>query len=207
MPYCQWWANIYLHTFDSDLRFLLYRSPTLFTLFFKGRIEGQRLLPSIFCKVGVDGSMFFNLDSVKVDSYPSWSTKIDVEGSIFEKKWRPLPFTLIFSFPQNLVCECWRQTSTPTDPHPPLPLPIHNECLTSWWGGGGREGVSLGWSHKVRGKKWAYRTWGVGQWLRGNRRYRTLYICIQFITILQKPLHPPPPANCRSTPLAISLGA
>jgi hypothetical protein len=67
----QWWANIYLHTFDSDLRFLLYRSPTLFTLFFKGRIEGQRLLPSIFCKVGVDGSMFFNLDSVKVDSYPS----------------------------------------------------------------------------------------------------------------------------------------
>ena len=136
--------------------------------------------------------MFFNLDSVKVDSYPSWSTKIDVEGSIFEKKWRPLPFTLIFSFPQNLVCECWRQTSTPTDPHPPLPLPIHNECLTSWWGGGGREGVSLGWSHKVRGKKWAYRTWGVRQWLRGNRRYRTLYICIQFITILQKPLHPPP---------------
>jgi hypothetical protein len=153
------------------------------------------LLPSIFCKVGVDGSMFFNLDSVKVDSYPSWSTKIDVEGSIFEKKWRPLPFTLIFSFPQNLVCECWRQTSTPTDPHPPLPLPIHNECLTSWWGGGGREGVSLGWSHKVRGKKWAYRTWGVGQWLRGNRRYRTLYICIQFITILQKPLQPPPPCK------------
>ncbi len=32
--------------------------------FFQGRIEGQRLLPSIFCKVGVDGSMFFNLDSV-----------------------------------------------------------------------------------------------------------------------------------------------
>ena len=71
IPKQQWWANIYLHTFDSDLRFLLYRSPTLFTLFFKGRIEGQRLLPSIFCKVGVDGSMFFNLDSVKVDSYPS----------------------------------------------------------------------------------------------------------------------------------------
>jgi len=72
--------------------------------------------------------MFFNLDSLKVDSYPSWSTKIDVAGSIFEKKWRPLPFTLIFSFPKNLVSECWRQTGafsrkgshgpTPTDAHP-----------------------------------------------------------------------------------------
>jgi hypothetical protein len=71
VPVEQRWANIYLHTFDSDLRFLPNRSPTSFTLFFQGRIEGQRLLPSIFCKVGVDGSMFFNLDSVKVDSYPS----------------------------------------------------------------------------------------------------------------------------------------
>ncbi len=36
--------------------------------FFQDRIEGQRLLPSIFCKVGVDGAMFFYIDSVKVDS-------------------------------------------------------------------------------------------------------------------------------------------
>jgi hypothetical protein len=36
--------------------------------FFKGKIEGQRLLPSIFCKVGVDGAMFFKIDSVKIDS-------------------------------------------------------------------------------------------------------------------------------------------
>ncbi len=91
----QWWANIYLHTFDSDLRFLPNRSPTSFTLFFKGKIEGQSLLPSIFCKVGVDGSMFFNLDSVKVDSYPSWSTKIGVAGSIFEEKNESVKETVI----------------------------------------------------------------------------------------------------------------
>ena len=118
--YRQWWANIYLHTFDSDLRFLPNRSPTSFTLFFKGRIEGQSLLPSIFCKVEVDASMFFNLDSVKVDSYPSWSTKIDVAGSIFEKKWRPLPFTLIFSFPKNLVSE-WKTPTTTCPPRVPIP--------------------------------------------------------------------------------------
>jgi hypothetical protein len=64
----QRWAKIRPHTFDSDLRFLPNRSPTLFTLFFQGKIEGQRLLPSIFRKVGVDGTMFFNIDSVKVDS-------------------------------------------------------------------------------------------------------------------------------------------
>jgi len=64
----QRWANIYLHTLDSDLRFLPNRSPTSFTLFFQGRIEGQCLLPSIFCKVGVDGSMLFNHDSLKIDS-------------------------------------------------------------------------------------------------------------------------------------------
>ncbi len=62
------WANIYLHTLDSDLRFLPNRSPTSFTLFFQDRIEGQRLLLSIFCKVGVDGTMFFYIDSVKVNS-------------------------------------------------------------------------------------------------------------------------------------------
>jgi hypothetical protein len=67
-PYRQRWANIYLHTFDSDLRFLPNTSPTSFTLFFQGTVEGQRLLPSIFCKVGVDGAMFFYIDSVKVDS-------------------------------------------------------------------------------------------------------------------------------------------
>ena len=36
--------------------------------FFQGKIEGQCLLPSIFCKVGVDGAMFFYIDSVKVSS-------------------------------------------------------------------------------------------------------------------------------------------
>ncbi len=36
--------------------------------FFQGKIESQRLLPSIFCKVGVDGAIFFNIDSIKVDS-------------------------------------------------------------------------------------------------------------------------------------------
>jgi hypothetical protein len=64
----QRWANIYLHTLDSDLRFLPNRLPTPLKLFFQGRIEAQRLLPSIFCKIGVDGTMFFNIDSVKVDS-------------------------------------------------------------------------------------------------------------------------------------------
>ncbi len=64
----QRWAKTRPHTFDSDLRFLPNRSPTSFTLFFRGKIEGQCLLPSNFCKVGVDGSMFFNIDSVKVDS-------------------------------------------------------------------------------------------------------------------------------------------
>ncbi len=43
------------------------RLPHLY-FFFQDRIEGQRLLPSIFCKVGVDGAMFFYTDSVKVDS-------------------------------------------------------------------------------------------------------------------------------------------
>jgi hypothetical protein len=64
----QRWAKTRPHTFDSDLRFLPNRSSTSFTLFFQGKIKGQHLLPSIFCKVGVDDAMFFNFDSVKVDS-------------------------------------------------------------------------------------------------------------------------------------------
>jgi hypothetical protein len=47
---------------------------------------------------------------------------------------------------------------------------FYERCLTSWWGGGGGVGGSQGWSHKVRGDQWAYRTWGVWQSLRGNRR-------------------------------------
>ncbi|MFN9983696.1 MAG: hypothetical protein ACK53Y_27475 [bacterium] len=50
----------------------------------------------------------------------------------------------------------------------------------------------------------------VGRWTMTQRQQkkvpRTMYLRI-LITILQKPLPPPPPANFKSTPLAIFVGA
>jgi hypothetical protein len=136
----QRWAKTRPHTFDSDLRFLPSRSPTSLTLFFQGKIESQRLLPSIFCKVGVDGAMFFNTDSVKVD--PSLRDRQkSTSQARFSKKNDDLYPSSNFSLFPKILClnDGARQasTSTPTDPHPPVPLSIHIECFTSRWGGGG----------------------------------------------------------------------
>ncbi len=92
-------------------------------------------------------------------------------------------------------------TSTPTDPQPPLPLPIHIECLFDVSVGGGGRGGSLGWSHKIWGDKWAYRTWGVGQSLRGNRRYCTMYTCTVYHYPSKAPPPPPPLKIANQHPL------
>ncbi len=90
-------------------------------------MEGQRLLPSIFCKVGVYSVILFNINSVKVDSLPSWSTKIDVAGFVIETKMTTFTLysTILFSqkscvwmlAPVRLL----PPPPTPTDPPSPSP--------------------------------------------------------------------------------------
>ncbi len=94
--YTQWWAKWLPFTFYLYLR--PNRSTTKLYLLNKGiGSRGQLLLPSTFgeVEVEVEGMMFLYIESVKFHPLTSRSTKIDMEGRVFESYRH---FTLVHNF-------------------------------------------------------------------------------------------------------------